>query len=225
MSKSNIYIVGGGKGGVGKSLTSITLIDWLLHHKKSGNVTLIESDDSNPDVYKTYKDLDTVTKIVINLDHEDGWVKMNNLMPEWAKSGAQVVINTAARATPMLEKFMQDMQDGADELKIKLHLLWPINRQRDSLILLNGLLKKANLNCTVIKNLHCGAPEKFVLFDNSSVAKLVKMIGLPELNDFVADKVYSDRVPLHDAEQFQFGEKMALSRYRNAAYDEFDKLA
>jgi hypothetical protein len=224
MSKCNIYIVANGKGGVGKSLTSITLIDWLLHHKKSANVTLIESDDSNPDVWKTFKDVDTVNKLVINLDHEDGWVKMMNMMPQWSKSGTQVVINTAARATPHLEKFMADMQSSCDELKIALHLIWPINRQRDSLILLNGLLKKAKLNCTVVKNIYWGASEKYVLFEDSAVSKLVKAIELPELNDFVSDKIYSDRIPLHVTDEFQFGERVALSRYRNAAYEQFNKL-
>ena len=225
MSKSNLYIVGGGKGGVGKTMTSIALLDWLLHHKKFVNVTLVETDDSNPDVYKAYKKVEAVTSVVLNLDHEDGWVKLMNMMPDWSKSGAQIVLNTAARATPMLEKYMNDLQAGADELNIGLHFLWPINRQRDSLILLNGILKVAKLNATVVKNLYFGSADKYVLFADSAVAKIVKTIDLPELNDSVSDKIYVDRLPLHETDKLQFGERVALSRFRNDAYLQFDKLA
>lgn len=225
MSKSNIYIVGGGKGGVGKTLTSITLIDWLLNDKQAANVTLIETDDSNPDVYKAYQKTAEVKKEIINLDTESGWVKMMNMMPEWSKNNTQVVINTAARATPELTKYMPDMQAGANELKIKIHFLWPINRQRDSLLLLNNVLKEAtSLDATVIRNIYFGDVEKYVLFEASELAKKVKAINLPELNDFVSDKIYTDRLPLSDVDKFLFGERIALSRYRNAAYEQFNKL-
>ena len=50
MSKS-VFLVGGGKGGVGKSLFSIALIDYL---EGSGEGPfLVETDTSVPDVYKT----------------------------------------------------------------------------------------------------------------------------------------------------------------------------
>jgi MinD superfamily P-loop ATPase len=46
----NIYWVGGGKGGVGKSMVSMALLDYLL--SKGVPALLVESDTSNPDVYK-----------------------------------------------------------------------------------------------------------------------------------------------------------------------------
>ena len=48
-------IVGGSKGGVGKSIVSMTLIDHL--RKLDKKVVLIESDTSNPDVWKAYNGL------------------------------------------------------------------------------------------------------------------------------------------------------------------------
>ena len=51
MSK-NIYLVGGSKGGVGKSMVTMSLIDYLQGNGES--VVLIETDTSNPDVWKTY---------------------------------------------------------------------------------------------------------------------------------------------------------------------------
>ena len=49
-----IFLVGGGKGGVGKSLMSMALLDFL--HAGSRQPFLVETDTSVPDVFKTYKD-------------------------------------------------------------------------------------------------------------------------------------------------------------------------
>jgi len=49
-----IIVVGGGKGGVGKSTVSVGTIDKLLAHGEK--VHLIESDTSNPDVWNMYRD-------------------------------------------------------------------------------------------------------------------------------------------------------------------------
>jgi MinD-like ATPase involved in chromosome partitioning or flagellar assembly len=49
---NTIFLVGGGKGGVGKSLMSIALLDFL---QASGQRPfLVETDTSVPDVFKTY---------------------------------------------------------------------------------------------------------------------------------------------------------------------------
>jgi len=222
---ATIYIVGGGKGGVGKTMTSMSLIDWLLKHKENEKIILIETDDSNPDVFKSYEKVNEVEKQVINLDNEEGWITLMNQMPEWSENGKKVVINTAARATPSLSKYMNDFQDGANQLKIKMHFLWSINRQRDSLLLLNSVLKSATkLNTTVIKNLYFGEADKFVLFDASEIAKKVNSIELPDLNDFVSDKIYIERLPLHATDSFQFGEGIALNRFRSSSYAQFNKL-
>jgi Mrp family chromosome partitioning ATPase len=51
---SQIYSVGGGKGGVEKSIVSMALLDYLI--ARGVSTMLIESDTSNPGVCKTYKD-------------------------------------------------------------------------------------------------------------------------------------------------------------------------
>ncbi|MBQ5158889.1 protein mobD, partial [Citrobacter freundii] len=48
MAKS-IYLIGGSKGGVGKSLVTMATVDYLQERGES--VLLIESDTSNPDVW------------------------------------------------------------------------------------------------------------------------------------------------------------------------------
>ena len=71
MAKS-IYLIGGSKGGVGKSLVTMATVDYLQERGES--VLLIESDTSNPDVWKAYKE-STETEL-INLDEADGWIQV-----------------------------------------------------------------------------------------------------------------------------------------------------
>ncbi len=47
-----IYYIGGSKGGVGKSIVAFAFIDYLIG--KGIKVLLVETDNSNPDVYKTH---------------------------------------------------------------------------------------------------------------------------------------------------------------------------
>ena len=57
---STIIYIGGDKGGVGKSMVSIAMSDFLKH-RFNKPVLLIETDTANPDAAKCLKDeLDTV---------------------------------------------------------------------------------------------------------------------------------------------------------------------
>src|SRR3954463_12507787 len=56
-----VIYVGGGKGGVGKSLMATAVVDFLLADEKK--VHLIETDTSAPDVFKTYKDICESTQV------------------------------------------------------------------------------------------------------------------------------------------------------------------
>ncbi len=221
---SIIYISGGGKGGVGKTMVSLALVDWLVNGEFKDKVTIVETDDSNAEVFKAYESDVTVKKQLINMDHNSGWIALMNLMPEWAENNEQVVINTAARATEAMEQNLNDLLNGANELGITVKMIWTINRQRDSLNLINGLLKKCPVHTTIIKNLYFGSIDKFILFDKSEFAKKVESINLPDLNDEVADKIYSDRLTLSQVDKFKFGERMALQRFKTDAAEQFNKI-
>ena len=49
-----VVFVGGNKGGVGKSLASMALIDYWLSQNPAKPVFLVETDTSNPDVAHAY---------------------------------------------------------------------------------------------------------------------------------------------------------------------------
>ena len=53
--QNSVFYVGGSKGGVGKSLFSFALVDYLLN--RNANILLVDTDTDNPDVFKAHKDL------------------------------------------------------------------------------------------------------------------------------------------------------------------------
>jgi septum formation inhibitor-activating ATPase MinD len=90
MSKA-IYVVGGSKGGVGKSLVTMGLVHNLT--QRGEDVFVIDADTSNPDVFKSYEN--EVVCELVNLDEADGWIRFVNICDEY--KGSSVVVNTAAR--------------------------------------------------------------------------------------------------------------------------------
>ena len=52
---SRIVWIGGSKGGVGKSMTTMAALDYLL--SEGSRVVLVECDNANPDVYRAYQHL------------------------------------------------------------------------------------------------------------------------------------------------------------------------
>ena len=73
-SAGRIYWVGGSKGGVGKSMMTVAMLDHLL--EQGTKVILVECDTSNPDVWKAYRE--QVETELINLDEADGWIHLVN---------------------------------------------------------------------------------------------------------------------------------------------------
>src|SRR5271166_345877 len=73
-----IYVVGGSKGGVGKSMVSMGLTHFPI--ESGEKVFLIDADTSNPDVFKSYKD--EVDSEIVNLDDADGWVRFVDICYE-----------------------------------------------------------------------------------------------------------------------------------------------
>jgi nitrogenase subunit NifH len=87
-----IYMVSGCKGGVGKSIVSMALLDYLI--KLDRKCLLVEADTANDDVFKTYGD--SMVTAHINLDIEEGWVELVNFLD--ANKELIAVVNFGARS-------------------------------------------------------------------------------------------------------------------------------
>lgn len=227
---NKIIMIGGGKGGVGKSMVTMAMIDALLTDGE--NIIVVESDDSNPDIYKAVNEL--VPCEICNLDDQSGYITLGGIIEQGKK--ACIVVNTAARATSGIIEHSGILSDVAKELGRELIMLWPINRQRDSLELLKTFLDKAqgySRTYTVI-NTYFGPEEKFARYfipltdaeqkDENRQPKLRERVTgtiiFPELNDLIADKLIDNRLALWTADKsgkLTLAERSALRQFREAA--------
>jgi hypothetical protein len=214
----NIYLVGGSKGGVGKSIVTMATIDYL--QTLGETVLLIESDTSNPDVYKAYRD--STRAELLNLDEADGWIQLVNLCD--ANPECVVVINTAARNNRGVSAYGETLNSTLTELKRRLVTLWVINRQRDSLELLkqyrDAFPPSADTAVHVVRNGYFGDEAKFELYNGSKVREAIEerdglSVTFPDLADRVSDDLYSRRMSIAvAAKELPIGNRAELNRWR-----------
>lgn len=210
-----IVLIGGSKGGVGKSMVSMAIIDYLQEQGES--VLLIESDTSNPDVWKGYGEC--VETQLLNLDEADGWIQLVNLCD--SKPDSVVVINTAARNNQGVSAYGATLNSTLAELKRDLVTLWVINRQRDSLELLKEYMDAIpDSRVHVVRNGYFGEEKKFELYNGSKIRTAVESRGglslnFPDLADRVSDDIYSKRLSIAKAlKELPIGNRAELSRWK-----------
>lgn len=245
-SGRKLIVIGGGKGGVGKSIGTQAVVDTILYRGETpadpDSVLVVETDTSNPDVSKVYakiaKERDVVTRnrvsgapIVkdIALDDETGFIQVGNLIEGLDASTRYVVINSAARATDRFVSYESMLRDVAEQCDMECNMLWFINRQRDSLELLKNWLdavESTSWKTSVVKNTYFGSADKFQRFDNGNLKnRAQQMVVFPELNDHVADKLVDGRLGLWNADtKLTLAERSALARFRAAAHVAFQEV-
>jgi hypothetical protein len=218
MNLQRMIVVGGSKGGTGKSLVAEATLD---HYEQLGiKAFLIESDTSNPDVWKAYRE--RLPSALVNLDEADGWIQLVNLCDEHRDS--VVVVNTGARNNVGVTAYGTTLNSTLAELERDLLSLWVINRQRDSLELLKDYMEALpNGLVHVIRNGHFGDEKKFELYNDSKLRTAVegrggKSVTFPDLADRVSDDLYIKRLAIAAAlepKTLPIGNRAELRRWRD----------
>ena len=220
-----IYLIGGSKGGVGKSMVTMATVDYL--QQQGETVLLIESDTGNPDVWKAYRE--TTETELVNLDDADGWIQLVNLCDSHPES--VVVVNSAARNNLGVSAYGETLNGTLAELKRTLITLWVISRQRDSLELLKEYMDAIpNAVIHVFRNGYFGEEKKFDLYNGSKLRTAIeerggKSVTFPDLADRVSDDLYSKRISIAAAlKEFPIGNRAELSRWRTEVRKVLDSI-
>jgi hypothetical protein len=220
-----ILLVGGGKGGVGKSLLSVALVDYV--GATDGRPFLIETDTSVPDVFKTYSG--EFGADLVNLDEREGWIELLNLVEGHPED--TIVINTGARNQTGITNFGKTLRKALPQLKRKLVVFWLIDRKRESLELLADFretLPEAIIH--VVRNMYLGAERKFELYNASKMRASIEEAGgrslsFPELADRVTDAMNKGRLTVAKAvEELSFGDRMEVERWRDECREMFSQV-
>jgi hypothetical protein len=230
---NKIIIIGGSKGGVGKSIVAMALIESYV--KKGREYRLFETDTSNPDVAKIYKENiigpsenDTEEIPCFNLDHKEGWIELVNELDS-TDAMKDCVINTAARSNDGVARYGGSLNDSVVALGRELITLWPINRQKDSIELLKEYIKTMDKSkIYVLLNKYFGEPEKFQLYNATNTKKIVDTLGgarvFPDLADRITELVNETRTPPHKLRDLKMGDKIEYTRWLNECLELFNEI-
>jgi len=220
--KTRMIFVNSGKGGCGKTVTTMALLDYLMSKKIP--VFLIETDTSNPDVAQAYEG--SVPTEPVNLDTEDGWIELLNLCEKLSlrepMPGRTLVVNTGSRNNEAFNRFGNLLMSNLDPLNIDLVTIWLLDGNRDCLELLQDHLTVfTEARVHVVRNLHCA--RNFDLYDQGKIRERVESRGgasltLPALAQRVMQTINSSRLTFAGAassEELPFGHKCALFKWRH----------
>jgi hypothetical protein len=230
--KNTIFYVGGGKGGVGKSMVSLTLVQFLIdRYGGEKSIHLIETDDSNPDVGRIYKGKIPTMGVTMDED-EKGWILVTDLIEQ--SRDTLFVINSAARSNMGIRKnghnFTAVLESG--KIPYDLVILWPLNRQKDSVVLLEDFLRYVTFGSVYpIRNNYFGKSEDFALYSKylgeseSLRPRITKTLDFPALADIIADDFYTGgrTIPETVENLGAFAGQSFLS-WRNRVYSMFGEL-
>lgn len=224
----NMYYVGGSKGGVGKSLFSFALVDYLLNRER--NVLLVDTDTDNPDVFKAHNTLELPNLFCMmnSLDDADGWADLLDTVQRYPKH--TVVINAAARTKASTANYGEIMHGALREMQRELAVFWIINRHRDSIELLHSFQQA--FPHTIIhacRNLYFGEPERFDLYNASRTREMIEQAGMtldfPVVANRVTDWLYSKRMSIRAAHpEMPIGTRVELLRWRTRCGEMLDRV-
>jgi hypothetical protein len=215
---ANTILVGGGKGGVGKSTCASALLYCLLRAGKKPY--LIETDTSNPDVAKAHKSADpaALPMSMLDLDLEDGWLEL--IDTRVAHPDHVLVVSTGSRSNVPFQRFGSLLGEGLQEIAAPLVTLWMIDGNRDCLELLNQYRQVITAGPVhVLRNAHCA--RTFPLYEASKLRHELERSGglsltFPALAERVAQTLSAERLSFAAAEASEtlpLGHKLALRRW------------
>ena len=223
-----VYFVGGGKGGVGKSLVAMALTDYL-RHRAGETVLVLETDTANPDVAPCYEGTPGVRVELANLDLDEGWMRFANLCERHPDE--VVVVNTAARNHAGIQEHGPILSVALEELGRALIVLWVINTERDGLQLLQDFREAMPGHPVhVLRNLKHGPEASFDLYNASTLKKTLEANGgmtlnVPKLAADVAKGLFSDRLSIEAALRVMpIGNRAALTGWRQRCAAVFEGL-
>lgn len=218
-----IYI-GGGKGGIGKSLLSMATVDYL--ETRSRPLLFVETEPGNAEIPKAYADIETV---LIDLTTHDGWLELIDVSAA-ADPATYIVINSAGGAMEGVREYGQLLERALPELRRDMIVLWPINHQRASLEYMAQLRKALpTIRVNIIVNEHYGRPEKFGLYNEwrASQGADEPDLGLrfANLADRVASQLVIDHMTIADAAaHMPLGNRIEMQRWRGEVAEMLAKV-
>ena len=225
-----IFYVGGGVGGVGKSIVSWVLVQFLIgKYGKNKAIHLIETNELYPDVGRVYRGKIPVSEFLLN-SKEGDWFSMFDTIER--SRDTMFVINTAPGNAAGIRKHGPAISAVLASWKIPYNFVtfWPINRQKNSVIQLEDFLECVTYGPVFpIRNKYFGEPKEFVFYKKhlektrKLCDRVTKTLDFPALYDCIADEFYIEEKTIPEiADSINAFEDQLFLSWRDQAYAMFE---
>jgi hypothetical protein len=191
---SNIHLVGGEKGGVGKSLVARLLIHYMQERGLPFNA--FDADRSNAALMRYYPEVSTQI-FADRHDHLDKIIETANDKP-----GGRIVVDLAAQTHDHLVRWMEsvEMIDMVGTMNYRVYYWHVMDCGKDSVDLLRKLFDRfgSKLGYVIVQNQVRG--ESFELFEKSeekprSLELAAKFVSIRQLMNHVMHKIDASNAP------------------------------
>lgn len=223
-----LHLVGGEKGGVGKSFTARLLAQYIIDHQ----VPLIafDSDRSNATLSRFYGDYTSAINV-------DDYSSLDQIIDAADKHrDAHIVVDLAAQTFSKLDKWVteSDVFGLMAELGHQVIYWHVMDPGVDSMHLLDTLLEAQDTNSVkVVAVKNYGRGKSFSNFENSTTAenaskKGIKFLTLANLNEDLAHKIdfknFSFWAAVNNSEALSLAERRRTKTWVNFNYAQINKI-
>ncbi|MCB9497595.1 MAG: mobilization protein [Fibrobacteria bacterium] len=166
-----IHLIGGEKGGVGKSLVARLLVQKFIDRNRP--VQAFDTDRSHPSLLRYYGDFSSFV--------DTGSAESLDRILESAceSSDREVVVDLAAQTTPAMARWIEDSQlaEAAGELEVEI-LWWHVmDAGRDAVELLRAHMDRFGSTMGIVVVLNEVRGERFDLLDESGLKARAAELG------------------------------------------------
>lgn len=219
---TKIIVVHGDKGGVGKSMASMALVDYFNTGREQ--VAVVDADTQNPDVSRMFDGSMPVAQV--NLREENGWMDLTDFVT--THQGYTIILNTPAGIGEYMKSHLAEFAHYLKSLEhpAEIELWWTMNVQHDSVNLLSEAYKYYGTQFArirVICNLffadgNASEDGPFLLWFKSPLRTQIEKkggmtIALPGLHIRVMVKMFAPgrNIPFSQAVDAVLGEDLAFT--------------
>lgn len=221
-----VWLVGGNKGGAGKSVVAKSIVEWL--QEQAVPITIVDGDKRTPDVAAVFNG--ALRTVQFDLHEDAGWPYFSDYLCQNNIEG-HIVVNLPDgindRAILFFERFSMLAKGYGYQVKV----LFVMNALPDGLHLF-ARLAHSFPEVIPVKNLHFGKPTSFTHFDAAyGIEHGDRSILFPAMNERIMRVVresnlsFSDFITQRDETESNFTyAKIVVADWRDAMLEAFDDI-
>ena len=224
-SCNSVFVIAGGKGGVGKSTVAFSLVDYL--ERRGKQVVIVDADTANQDFFKAYRDSGLPVHMV-DMTKEAGWASLIDICLQ--STDHTVVVNTKGSNSDEILEYGPLFEEVLPDLRGRVVAFFVIERSMDSALHLRKFHDAMpSLRIHVLKNQRFGDEAVFTSYDNSTVAQELAAAGgmvvpFPKGSDRITEGYRTARATLQKTADGSVFDRALVIQWRKKIDIVFDEL-